>query len=157
MSGADIRKGLVGRLTELYPSLILYPGYNVYPAGAGANIPSTLCAWENFPFTPAAGMAWYRATFLPGTPYPTGFGVDAKNRHPGIFQIDCFFPRDAGDGTAIAEAERIITYFKRGTRITCSGVITTCEKAFRLPGYQDPDPQWYAVPVRVQYWADIAN
>lgn len=156
MSGAaEVRIALMSRLMALYPATTLYPSATFYPLGDGAQLSPASVAIENAPFTPTAGSPWYRAAFLPGIPVAAAAGSAAANRYYGVFQVDCIYPRGFGDAAAIAEAERIASHFARGTRLTHSGVVATCEKAYWMAGYVDPEKPWFVVPVRVQWRADI--
>ena len=54
-----------------------------------------------------------------------------------------------------AEAERIAQCFRRGTAISYSGVIVTCEKAW--VGQENAEVDFIGWPVKVQAWADVNN
>jgi len=112
-------------------------------------------AFENRPFVPTTGTRWYRATFLPGEPRSAGIGLDAPNRHVGLFQVDIFEPKGGGDGAARIEAERIAACYKRGTTLTYSPASVFCEKAYRTVAHEDGP--WFVISVRVQWRADVAN
>jgi hypothetical protein len=136
----EIRQALVSRLIAVSP---------------GAAIPAASVAWENRDYTPAVGTRWYRATFLPGQSVAAAVGVDAQNRHVGLFQIDIIDPTGSGDMVTQTEAERIIACYKRGTVLTYTGVSLICDRAYRLPANQEED--WFVIPVIVEYRADTAN
>jgi hypothetical protein len=141
MSGTtEIRAALVQRLTAVSP---------------GAALSVSQVAWENKKYVPTIGTAWYRATFLPGQQVAAAIGTDSANRNVGVFQIDVVYPKDAGDVTAQAEAERIAACYKRGTMLTYSAVNVRCERAYRGPAVQEDD--WFFIPVKVEYRADTTN
>lgn len=141
MSGTtEIRAALVQRLTAVSP---------------GAALTVAQVAWENKKFIPTVGTAWYRATFLPGEQRAAAIGTDSANRNLGVFQIDVIYPKDAGDITCQAEAERIATCYKRDTVLTYSSTLVRCERAYRGPAIQEDD--WYRIPVFVEYRSDTTN
>lgn len=121
----------------------------------GANLTASRVAWENKKFVPGS-TRWYRVTFLPGEPRAAAIGVSSQNRHVGVMQIDVFDPPNVGDVVTQAEAERIVTAFKRGTTLAYSGVSVRCERTYRGPG-DNSDPSWFHVPVKIEWRADVAN
>lgn len=153
MSGTtEIRAALAERIVGLTPSGLRYPASALYPM-AGYIDPASV-AWENMPYSPVIGAAWYRATFMPGATTAAAMGTAAQNRYVGIWQIDCIYPRGAGESAAALEAERIAAAYARGTRLSHGGVTTTIEKAYRMAGFLDPEKPWFIVPVRAHWRAD---
>lgn len=124
-------------------------------ASPGAAVSAASVQWENRPFTPTIGTRWYRATFMPAEPSAAAVSASGANRHRGVFQVDVFDPPDLGHNAGVVEAERIVACFKRGTSLTYSGVTVVVDKAYRLPAVQEPE--WYHVPVRVFFRADVTN
>ena len=140
MAGSnEIQTALITRLTAASP---------------GAAVPSASLSVPNYAFTPGS-TRWYRATFLPGESVAAAVGVDAQNRHVGIFQVDIFDPKGQGDGLSRQEAERIVSCFKRGTILHCTGGSFIIEKAYRAAGTEEGD--WYQTPVIIQWRGDVAN
>ena len=141
MSGTtEIGNALRSRLTAVSP---------------GAAITATLVAWENRPFVPPTTGFWYRVTLLPGVPRAAAIGETAQNRHVGVFVVSVFGQSGQGDGLVAEEAERIAACYKRGTVLTASGVQVVCVRAYRKEGQAKPD--YFGVPVFVEWRADVAN
>ena len=104
-----------------------------------------------------AGAPWFRSTVMPGEPYQqsmggANFGV---NTFPGIYQVDCFYPKGGGDSAALAMADTLASYFKRGSTFTSAGITIRVKRAWtNTPAEED---RWFHVPVVVSWWADVDN
>lgn len=143
-------------------------------------ISTTKIAWPNINFTTPTTGLWYIPSFLPGIPSAAALGVDAPNRHVGLFQVIVCAASGQGEGAAVTEAERLIALLKRGTSIARTGdeyglfpsdsllpndlqypsastVVGTIRRAYRTRGFPSTEPECWQVPVRVEYWADVAN
>jgi hypothetical protein len=120
-------------------------------------ISTTKIAWPNINFTTPTTGLWYIPSFLPGIPSAAALGVDAPNRHVGLFQVIVCAASGQGEGAAVTEAERLVSLLKRGTLITQNGVVGTIRRAYRTQGFPSTEPECWQVPVREEYWADVAN
>jgi len=146
----------------------------------GCTISAASVAWPNISFTTPTSGLWYIPSFLPGIPNASALGNAAPNRHTGIFQIIVCAPYGQGEGAAVTEAERIIALLKRGTVIvrtgdeyglflseslnpddflypSASARVGAIRRTYRTQGFPSIEPACWQVPVRIEYWADIAN
>lgn len=115
--------------------------------------PALATAWENAPYTPIVGTAYQRVYLLIATPENPTFG-SGFHREKGIFQINLFYPIQAGTATATARAESIKTLFKRGLSITNSGVTVIIDATPEISqGARDED-RWF-ISVKIRWHADI--
>jgi hypothetical protein len=115
--------------------------------------PALATAWENAPYTPVVGTPYQAAYLLLATPENPTMGDDYY-REQGIFQINLFYPIQAGTATAAARAAAIKTLFKRGTSITSNGVTVQIEATPEVSqGRRDGD-RW-ALPVKIRWFAGI--
>ncbi len=113
-------------------------------------------AWENVPFTPEVGQPWLKTGFLPAPVRQAELAPDGgRNRHQGIYQVSLFYPAGQGSGPARSMAERVISGFKRGTVLSGEGIKVHIQRAWRGPALSEPD--WFQVPVSVQWFAYTAN
>ena len=123
---------------------------------SGASIPSASLALENRSFKPANDSRFYRATVLPARPGDVGFGTPGDNRHMGIFQVDIFEPKNRGDTAATAEAERIVGFYKRGTKLSSTaGVDIWIERAYCNQAFEVEES--YHVPIVIEWNCDRPN
>jgi len=115
--------------------------------------PALSTAWENVAFTPVAGTPYQACYVLRAEPNNATAG-DKYYQERGIFQVNLFYPSNAGPSAAEARASSIRTAFKRGT-VLISGttyvqIISTPEIG---PGRIEGD-RWM-VPVRIRWTAGI--
>ena len=110
-------------------------------------------AWENIEFTPPEGP-WLRPTLLPGDTTQGSMGDDGYNEYQGLYQVSVFTPRGIGRGQALAETEKIIEHFARGTSLTAGGQSLRIRVASRLAAVVEPN--WYHIPVQIA-WTAHAN
>ena len=138
---SEIKTLLISRLTS---------------TSTGASIPSASLALENRSFIPVNDARWYRATLMPAQPIDVGFGSPGDNRHMGIFQVDVFEPKNRGDKAVTAEAERIVGFYKRGTKLSSTGGVDIwVERAYCMTAHETDDT--YQVPVMIMWNCDRPN
>lgn len=125
----------------------------------GANLTSSLVKWPGKTFDPEspAVTKWYRVTFVPPEqPYRAAVGQEAAVRHTGFLQIDLFYRKtDNGDGAIRTEAEAVAAAFKSGTSLSYSGVYVNITSS--AAGKTIEEEAWLHVPVKIWWWADVAN
>ena len=113
-------------------------------------------AWPGKSFTPGSS-AWYRVSFVTTEqPVAAEVGVNGRNRHTGMLQIDVFYPKaNQGEGQVRQEGERIAATMKRGDVFTSGGqnVRITSSAASRC----FEEEEWLHVPVKIWWRADIEN
>lgn len=141
--------------------------------------PGVDVAWPMQQYEPDSQTAWLRPTFLPNQPQAAALGVEANNRWRGIYQIDCFYPKNKAYG-AERKAQEIIQRFNRGTYIeyetagephptfyanfktktfytdSATYVVgVSCWSAGILPRYEESG--WIAYPVNIEWVSDVTN
>jgi hypothetical protein len=120
-----------------------------------AMTPALGTAWENTPYTPVEGTPYQAAYVMPASPENPTMG-DGFFRMVGIFQINLYYPLQAGTATAEARAELIKSTFERGTSMT-SGSVTVVVN--RTPGISQGrvDGNRWMTPIKIRWYADIFN
>ncbi len=118
---------------------------------AGRSTPLRV-AYENVPFTPAAGETYLQAFLLPG---PT-LSQDLKGDHRGyvgVFQVTIVRPAGTGRGPALSIAAELNTLFPVNGRYTSGSVtVQVITPASAGPGIAEAER--FAIPVSFQYRAD---
>ena len=117
--------------------------------------PGVPVAWPNTGYEPQSGQGYLRPTLLPVQPSQSELGTLGRNRHEGIYQIDVIYPARVGRGAVETKAKELVARFKRGTNIDYSGIRVRCD----MSGIQTAisEPNWYILPVRIDYRAYLAN
>lgn len=118
-----------------------------------ANLPAV--AWENVPFTPAAGAVYLKPALLPGEPLQAEIGTTGLNMHMGVYQISIFAPAGSGVSAINTLRDAICDHFKRGVELTYSGVTVRCVKAYPGPMLQETD--LIQIPITIQWRSYAAN
>lgn len=138
MSGAytDIRGALVSRLKTL-------PGL---PSGV---------VWDNVPFTPTLGSAYYRVALLPAEPSQAALGDDGANEQTGIFQVSLCFPAGTGTKALQGAIDALCSHFKRGTQLVYNTQEVRVTKTWAGNLMQETD--WVVIPVSIRYYAQTPN
>lgn len=109
-------------------------------------------AYENTPYVPTTGTPYQQVTLLPAQPQNLEIGPGFFEQ--GIFQINLFYPKDAGAGAAIARAELIRAAFPYGATLTSGGVTVHIINTTEI-GPARPDDNTFMVPVKVRWNARI--
>lgn len=119
---------------------------------AATRVPALRVAYENVPFTPAAGETYLRAYLLPAKTE----SLDLQGVHRGyrgVFQVTVVRPNGAGRGPALGIAAELNTLFPMNGRYTSGSVtVQVITPASVGPGIQEPSE--FAVPVSFEYRAD---
>ena len=102
------------------------------------------------PPDPAANGKYLRATLLPADTATLGVSFSSTEQHLGLFQMDVFYGAGGGARAPRRIADQIISYFKRGTRMTVDGFNVEVLQAPRL-GPETKDNAWIFLPVRIPY------
>ncbi len=111
--------------------------------------PTMPTAWENVPYTPIVGTAYFAAHLLPAEPDVLTLGSSPWIERRGIFQVSCFYPALAGWGTAKSGAADIVEAFPAGLQFSYNGLLVTIELSWPGPGMQQDG--WYMCPVSIRY------
>ena len=111
-------------------------------------------AYENYKFEFTVGTPW-QAAYLLGAD-PDNREMNANYTERGVFQINLFYPLDAGPGAAETRAQLLRDGFPRGSDYAASGVTVHIEKTPEIgPGRAEDD--WYVKPVRIRFYALIRS
>lgn len=121
-----------------------------------ANLPSGLpTAWENTAYDPVVGTPYQRASLLPAQTEQPTLG-DGFRREVGLMQVSLYFPENEGPGAAMTQAEAIREHFARGTTLINGSVRVVIERTPSI-GLAFPDGGFYALPVSIDFFADVSN
>jgi hypothetical protein len=98
------------------------------------------------------GVPFSRATLLPARATQLTVGTTGRDLRTGLYQVDLFYPLDAGTGAVNEMADSIISLFGRGTTLSDVTATVHVSVAWRETGRRiDP---FYCVPVVIQ-WSSI--
>ena len=114
--------------------------------------------YDGMPYEPQIEETYIVASHTPGRKMQATLGTSGYNRIEGTFNIAVFYPKLAGYESAYAPleiAERIVSYFARGTQLIFSGVIVNCLTASRSSMYET-DMRYIPV-VSVEWYSYVAN
>jgi hypothetical protein len=129
--------------------------HNCHVALAGAlSALGYATAWENTPYQPTPGTSWVRETFAPDRKVAAALGTDAYNRITGVYLVGVFSPAGAGWKAAGDIAAAVLAAYKRGATLTAGGTTVRILRSYRAAGRSEPD--WYHVPVTVEFLSDVA-
>jgi len=107
----DIRGALAARLHALEPGIVV--------------------AWENFSYTPVAGVPYLVPTMLWGEGVQAELGETGRNWETGIYQLMlCNIPEGEGINSLNTLAGTLRNHFKRGTTLVYNGVTVTVRKVY---------------------------
>ena len=134
---ASIVEGLLARLA----TLTLSPAMSV--------------AYPNVEFTPPED-GYLRAQHFPNTTNQITLGDTGENRHIGLFQVDVFWPKGAGEIAPKERAALVAAHFKRGTTITQDGLAIRIIQPPTVSGIINGD-RFVQVPVTIPYQVDASN
>jgi hypothetical protein len=109
-------------------------------------------AWENFDYTPTDDP-YLRPVLLPGQTQAAGCGPDAKNVHSGVYQVDVIYPTSAGWGDCSIMADKVVSHFKRGTKLSDNRILVFGSSQ----GPAMPEGVRFKIPVSVTYMAWLDN
>lgn len=133
MSQLKIKIALEKRLEALQPELAL--------------------AWENVDFSPVAGEPYQVANVLFTKPENPTMGDDFY-RERGYLQVSLKYPQNIGTGDAMARAELIRSWFKRGLSLEEQGVIAIIDETPEIrPGNLEGDR--HVTNVFIRFFANI--
>ncbi len=116
--------------------------------------PAWPTAWENVPFTPAAGQPWQRATILFSDTRALGIGPGSPEHWTGNLHVVLWTP--AGHGAASAEArfEALAGgrtgHFQRGQVLEANGINVTILQPVTRPALTG-EPEWFGLPVLIPF------
>lgn len=117
--------------------------------------PALATAWENAPFKPTVGTPHQRVHLLRAEPENLS-SSGASKRLSGFMQVMLFYPQNKGPGDAETRAEALRAHFPTALTLVNSGVSVVIEGTpYIMAGFKDG--AWWAVPVRVPYFANIVS
>lgn len=116
--------------------------------------PNLATAYENVAYVPTAGIPYQQAFLLPATPGNIEIGPGYTEQ--GIFQISLYFPKDAGAGPAITQAELIRAAFPYGASIVNAGITVNIVGTPEVAPAR-PDGDRFMVPVKIRWRAWVSG
>jgi hypothetical protein len=116
--------------------------------------PSLPTAQENVEFSPTPGSAYQQVTLLRAQPANIEIGPGYFDQ--GIFQVNLFFPKNAGPDPAEAQAEKIRAKFPFGGSLSSGGVTVNITGTPEVAPAR-PDGDYFMLPVKVRWSARIAS
>jgi hypothetical protein len=112
--------------------------------------PALVTAYENAPYTPVAGTPYQAPYVLLAQPDNSEIGPGFNDQ--GIFQVNLFYPKDAGPAAAQARAELIRTAFPFAASFV-SGTTTVNITATPEVAPARAEDDRYLLPVKVRFRA----
>jgi hypothetical protein len=109
-------------------------------------------AYENVTYAPVAGTPYQQVTLLPATPDNPEMGPGYTEQ--GIFQINSFFPKEAGPAAATARAEAIRAAFPFAASFVSAGVTVNVVATPEI-GPGRPDGDRFMIPTKVRWSARV--
>lgn len=116
-------------------------------AATAAGFPSQV-AYENVMFTSTVGTPYARMTLMPQLGRPFSVSSDVK-RHDGLFQVDIFYPANAGTALAEAAADAVRDALSAAKRLAAGSDILAIDYVERAAALQQPD--WIQIPVTAKW------
>lgn len=104
---------------------------------------------ENTANVGVAGQPFARATLLPRQATQLTVGINGSDSLGGLYQIDLFYPLNAGSAAANTMADAVCAVFGRGTILIEDDVRVVIRTASRLTAGRVE--QFYSVPVVVEW------
>lgn len=116
--------------------------------------PPLATAYENASFTPSAGVPYQAAYLLLAQPDNSEVGEAFTEQ--GIFQINLWFPKDAGPADAMARADLIRSTFAKGAAFVSGAATVTITATPEVAPARAEDDR-FMVPVKVRFHARIGE
>jgi hypothetical protein len=104
---------------------------------------------ENTLYELQAFVAYSRFTLLPAEPVQETVGINGRDRHRGLVQVDLFFPKDEGTTAANQAVDALMAAFPRGTTLALTSHTVHIETVRRDSAYVYES--FYAVPVLIRW------
>jgi len=113
------------------------------------------------PFVPAPNQPWQRGTFMPGKPDTVGFGNGAYSRLYGVYQVDLFYPKQAGETLTLfnrAKAVRDLFFptHRRGLQLTAGDGAIEIEQLPAISQLIEGDVTFNQIFIEIPFRADDA-
>jgi hypothetical protein len=121
--------------------------------GTGGSVLGNLTAYQNTSYQVVQGMPYqliFMTTFKPDEPTQGG----GFYREHGVFQVTLVYPVGIGVGAAMARAELIRSFFKKGTTLVNAGVKVIISDTPEF-GYLQGSSDDIQLPVKIWYRSDI--
>ncbi|SRR5579871_3826762 len=99
---------------------------------------------------------WLKTDMLRATAVVAELGDIGRNMQKGIFQIGVYGPKNQGRAATLAVADALVEWFRRGT-VLAYGSVADIKVRISWAAKQIPDPNWFCVPVSVEYFAFTDN
>lgn len=115
-----------------------------------ADYPTIPVQYENTE-SPDTKDTFVQTFFIPGDAFPAAIGQTALKRHPGVYQVNVFTPRDIGGGEGTQLAAAIGEYFQRKNFTLSEGVLRF--RDYTVQGRGEINGR-YKVEMRIGYQYD---
>lgn len=107
-------------------------------------------AWEDVAFTPQTGTPYLEPTLSAYSRMPAGPGPNTTFLERGTYTVAVVWPAGSGKGAALAEADKVKTWFPRGLSLTLANQAPLIVQYATLgPSVDSGD--WIKVPVTVNW------
>ncbi len=117
-------------------------------------MPKLETAYENKEMRPTAGAPYQRVYLLTAAPDNPEIGPGYTEQ--GIFQVNLFYPLDAGPGDVTTRAELIRDHFPFAASFASSGVTVNITATPEIGPARTEDDR-FMVPVKVRFQARIGG
>lgn len=96
-----------------------------------------------------------RPALIPSQPTYLEIGPGGQNLQVGVYQVSVFIQAGAGRAPIMNVVDAICTLFKAGTILTSGPTNIRTDAVWPSPAIEEPD--WYHIPVSVQWFAYTDN
>ena len=107
-------------------------------------------AWENFSFTPAAGVSYVKPRLLPTRREPAVRGTNPQMYYQGVFRVECYVPEGNGPSAGDDLADKIIDAFEATTDLSFNTTFISIRYAERELG--TIEGAHYMIPVNIGWY-----
>lgn len=116
--------------------------------------PAIETAYENMPFLPTVDVPYQQVTLLAAA--PNNIEIGPAYVEQGIFQVNLFFPKDAGAAAVTTQAELIRAAFPFRSSLVSGGVTVNIVGTPEI-GPARVDGDRFMVPVKVKWQARVSG
>ena len=122
---------------------------------ATAVMPRERTAFEGVNFTPTTGKSWARLTNLISYREKVGMASGDSSEVGGILQIDLRYPKGAGTGPMLTDADMLMRLFDPPKSLIYQGQKVKIRRVQRRA--ISVEDIWQTVSIDVYYWANIVQ
>lgn len=115
-------------------------------------MPAERTRFEGVAFEPDTGVSWARITDMPVSRDASGMGQQAPDERIGILQIDVFHPTGTSTTPILTDAQKVLSFFRKGRRLDYQGQGVLIRKAQRSQIRIDGPWQMASIDVHYTAW-----